>query len=102
MQCNEAEQGEAENLMYAQQFVRERSILLNQSWQLSDEEQINVITVRVRLQNSENRLRQKQGVKRVFACHCRDSHALGHIARPIRIFGKLTPCQAEQCHNPDR
>src|SRR6202041_2974267 len=101
MKRNEAEQKEAESPMYAQQLVGERSILLDQRWQLSDEEQVHVIAMSVRLQNAQNRLRQEQGVERVFACHCRDSHGLGHVARPIRIFGKVTPRKAEQCYNPD-
>src|SRR5258708_17896939 len=101
MKRNESEQSESERLVCGQELLRKRAIFPNQRWQLSDEEEVHVITMSVRLQNSQNWLRQEEGVEGVFACHRRDSHCLGHVARPIRIFGKVTPYQAKQCHDPD-
>src|SRR3984885_12677664 len=101
MKGDEAEQAKADSLMYGQQLSRERPIHLDQRRQLSDEEQVHAITMSVGLQNSQNRLRQEEGIEGVFAGHRYDSHCLGHVARPIRIFGRVTPRQAEQCHDPD-
>ena len=60
MKCNEAEQREADSLMYAQQLLRERPILLDQRRKLSDEEEVHLITMSVRLQDSQNRLHQEK------------------------------------------
>jgi hypothetical protein len=67
MKRNEAEQGNADSLVYGQQLLCEGPILFDQRRQLSDEEQVRAITMRFSLQNSENRPRQEEGIEGVFA-----------------------------------
>jgi len=87
--------------MYGQQLLGERPILLDQGWQLTDEEQVHVIAMGARLQKPQNRLRQEERVEGVFTCHRRDSHCLGHVAGPVRILGEVTPDQTDHCQDPD-
>jgi len=73
--------------MYGQQLLASGD-LLDQGWQLTDEEQVHVIAMGTRLQKPQNRLRQEERVEGVFACHRRDSHCLGHVAGPVRNLAK--------------
>jgi hypothetical protein len=54
--------------MNGQQLSGQRAILVDHAWQLTDEEQVHVIAMRVCLQKSQNRLRQEERVESVFAC----------------------------------
>src|ERR1700686_1935120 len=97
MQHNEAEQREANCLMYRQQLLSQRSILLDQGWQLTDEEQVYVIATSACLQESQNRLRQEERVEGVFACHRCDLHCRGHVAGPTTRLGRVTPDETPHC-----
>ena len=101
MKRNEAEQREANELMYRQQLLRQRAILLDQRRQLPEEKQVHMVAVSARLQKPQDRLGQEERVECVFACLRGDLHGGRHIAGPIGILGEATPDQSNQCQSPD-
>ena len=91
MKGHQTEEKEPDYFVRLQELPGEQAVLADQGWQLTEEEQVRSIAVRVAVEEPEHRLDQQEGIKSVFAPMRREPHQLRHVGGPIGEVRELAP-----------
>ena len=88
--------------MHRQELLRERAVLADQRRQVTEEEQVHAVAVRVGVEKPKDRLDQQEGIKCVFAPMRREPHRLRHVGGPVREARELAPNEPTENQDPHR